>query len=95
MRWRLTNDLGYGWAHSLELKNHIGGTLYHMVFATDNAAGDRIMSSLYARAAQEIPQMRQAATDLRRGQLALNVGDLGAAASRYEYQPPWNPTGRG
>jgi three-Cys-motif partner protein len=44
MRWRLTNDLGYANTHPFELKNTRGGTVYHMVFATDSEAGDRIMT---------------------------------------------------
>jgi hypothetical protein len=40
---RLTNDLGYAKTHPFELKKTGGGTIYHMIFATDNAAGDRII----------------------------------------------------
>ena len=39
LRWRVTNDLGYAKTHPFELKNTRGGTIYHMVFATDNSAG--------------------------------------------------------
>jgi len=55
MRWRLTKDLGYAKTHAFELKNTRGGTVYHMVFATDNPAGDQIMSDLYAKAAATYP----------------------------------------
>lgn len=44
MRWRLERVLGYKFTHTLRLTNVQGVPLYHMVFATDHAAGDRIMS---------------------------------------------------
>ena len=91
MRWRLTHDLGYSWAHSLELKNMVGGTMYHMIFATDNAAGNRIMTSLYARAAREIPDMRRDAIDRQRGQLSFALATDGDPAPPYAYEPPWPP----
>ena len=68
MRWRLTDDLGYHRTHPLELKNTRGGTIYHMVFATDNDAGDKIMADLYRKTARQMPQMRQEARDRQRGQ---------------------------
>ena len=56
MRWRLTEDLGYRRTHALELMNTRGGTIYHMVFATDNDAGDKIMADIYAKAARRSPR---------------------------------------
>jgi three-Cys-motif partner protein len=90
MRWRLTEDLGYAKTHAFELKNTQGGTIYHMVFATDNEAGDHIMSDLYAKTAKAIPAMQREARDRKRGQAALDLGDVDVAAS-YEYAPPWKP----
>lgn len=68
MRWRLERDLGYRHTHAFELRNEQGGPVYSMVFATDHAAGNNIMSHLYARAAERHPQMREEALALRRAQ---------------------------
>lgn len=46
MRWRLANDLDYKSTHVLEFKNSTGTPIYHMVFATDNDAGDRISAEV-------------------------------------------------
>lgn len=89
MRWLLQTELGYVWTHSLELKNEQGGTVYHMIFATDNAAGNSIMGDLYRRAATEIPLMAREAHDGRRGQLAMDVGGF----VEYVYEEPWAPPG--
>lgn len=92
MRWRLENDLGYRFTHPFELKNTRGGTLYHMIFATDNDAGTRIMEAIYADAAKRIPEMLQEAKDRARGQQALDLGiELSASAETYHYEPPWEP----
>lgn len=93
LRWRLTEDLGYKRTHPLELKNIGGATLYHMVFATDNDAGDKIMSDLYAKTARQMPQMRREARDRKSGQFTFELGgELEAAdAATYEYEPPWEP----
>lgn len=91
MRWRLTHDLGYAKTHPFELKNTRGGTIYHMIFATDNAAGDRIMADLYTAAAKKIPAMRQEARDRQSGQGTLDFGDIEYVTATYEYEPPWNP----
>lgn len=90
MRWRLEHDLGYRYTHPFELKNTRGGTLYHMIFATDNDAGTRIMENIYGHAAERVPEMRQEARDRMRGQLALDVG-AGAQTEGYGYEPPWEP----
>lgn len=91
MRWRLTKDLGYAKTHAFELKNTQGGTIYHMVFATDNEAGDQIMSDLYAKTARAIPAMQQEARDRKRGQGSFDLGDVDFVAASYEYAPPWEP----
>lgn len=61
MRWRLETVLGYRWTHPLEIFNERGSSIYHMVFATDHEAGNRIMTDLYRTAAGEFPAMREAA----------------------------------
>lgn len=93
MRWRLSEDLGYTRTHPLELKNTKGGTIYHMVFATDNAAGDAIMADLYAKTAKVIPEMRQEARDRKTGQATLDLGaTFDTREAGYEYAPPWQPS---
>jgi hypothetical protein len=67
MRWRLESVLGYRWTHTFEVRNERGGPIYHMIFATDNEAGHRIMAHLYNRAASEFPKMRSEVIDRRRG----------------------------
>lgn len=91
-RWQLEEDLGYRWAHSLEIKNLGGNPLYYMIFATDNEAGNRIMASLYNKAASELPEMRQEALDKVRGQMTLALDDVEYEPLKvYEYEPPWEP----
>lgn len=89
MRWRLTKDLGYAKTHPFEIQNTRKGLLYTMIFATDNAAGDRIMAEIYSKAAREFPIMQQEAFDRTRGQFALNFGD-GGPVETYQHEPP-NP----
>jgi three-Cys-motif partner protein len=92
MRWRLSEELGYQRTHALELKNTRGGTLYHMVFATDNDAGDKIMADIYAKTASQMPQMRQEALDRKLGQATLDLGVTHEADdTTYHYEPPWKP----
>lgn len=90
MRWRVENDLGYSTTHPLELRNTRGATLYHMIFATDHPAGERIMSDLYTKAARDEPAMRREARDRQKGQSALFLDDLATTAT-YHYVPPWTP----
>jgi len=95
MRWRLERELGYRWTHPFEIKNTVGATLYHMIFATDNDAGTQIMRAIYANAAKDIPEMLQEVRDRRRGQLTLELDApfLDATDAGYQYEPPWEPRG--
>jgi hypothetical protein len=107
MRWRLENVLGYQWTHPLEVFNERGSSMYHMIFATDHEAGHRIMTSLYNRAADEFPAMRDAARRKRhrlseeaQGVSTLFGDDIDIPLSPvargerlYEYAPPWLPYG--
>ncbi len=90
MRWRLERHLGYRFTHPFELKNTRGATLYHMIFATDNDAGTRIMESIYNAAAARVPEMQKEARDRTLGQLSLDIG-VAAVAEGYRYEPPWEP----
>jgi three-Cys-motif partner protein len=107
MRWRLEEVLGYRRTHPLEIFNERGHSIYHMIFATDHPVGDRIMTSLYNRAANEFPAMRAAARR-RRARLAEeavgiqslfgdDVAGVTAPVARsellYEYIAPWAPYG--
>ena len=65
MRWRLENNLGYKNTHSFEMLNTRGVSLYTMLFATDNDAGNRIMSWIYRKAARRQPEMRAQAVAAR------------------------------
>jgi three-Cys-motif partner protein len=91
MRWRIQRDLDYRWTHPLELKNTRGIPLYHMIFATDNEAGTRIMEHLYASAAAEIPAMQKEAADRAIGQQVLDLGLEPPPRAGYRYEPPWEP----
>jgi len=106
MRWRLETLLGYSWTHPLKVCNERGNVIYHMIFATDHEAGTRIMSNLYARAAEKFPEMRAKAQHLRRqieneklGVMKLDLKEdeqaLLAPPKRgerfYEHEPPEKP----
>lgn len=90
MRWRLEKVLGYQQTHPLEIRNLQGGPIYDMVFATDHQAGTRIMGHLYSRAADEIPQMRQAILDERAGALRLFEPETEPLGT-YTYEAPIPP----
>lgn len=94
MRWLLENRLGYASTHPLELRNTRGATIYHMIFATDHPAGERIMSDLYTKAARDEPAMRREARDRQKGQYALPFDDMPVSSTAtYHYAPPWTPPG--
>ena len=107
MRWRLEHVLGYRWTHPLEIFNERGHSIYHMIFATDHDAGNRIMTNLYNTAANEFPAMR---TDARRRRQRLAEREAGvqtlfddAAHGKgplvgprellYEHAAAWTPFG--
>jgi len=66
MRWRLEKVLGYKSAHAFLMKKTDGQNLYHMIFVSDHAVGDRIMCHLYGRGLQQHEQMRKHALIRRR-----------------------------
>lgn len=63
LRWRLETELGYKHTARIPMKMVTNVEIYDMVFATDHPAGFNIMSSLYARAAEREPRMRQEALE--------------------------------
>ena len=90
----LRQDLGYRYTHPFELCNTTGAPVYHMILATDNDAGTRIMSAIYTNAAKTVPEMRQLARDRRQGQQAFSFDvDVAAEQASYSYEPPWEPRG--
>lgn len=108
MRWRLETSLGYRFTHTLRLTNVNGVPLYDMIFATDHKVGDKIMRSVYRKAADRFPNMRSEARARRRDRREREAGStalftheelvqdtpLGANES-YEHAPPVPPYGRG
>lgn len=107
MRWRLEMVLGYRWTHPLEIFNEKGASIYHMVFATDHEAGNRIMTSLYNAAANEFPAMRTMARQRRARleeesqgvfnlfgeQREVSTAAVGSTERLYVHSPPWPPYG--
>jgi three-Cys-motif partner protein len=101
MRWRIERVLGYERTHSLEIKNTSGVYLYDLIFATDNAVGDRIMSDVYNAALAQNERMRQDALERRResrtGESRLfDLGDIRSTSDtdlRYVHEPPERPYG--
>lgn len=91
MRWRLENDLGYQRTHPLEIKNLKGNPIYHMILATDNAAGTKIMSDLYTDAAKEIPKMREEVLSQQRAAQQERLFEMDIEVNPYEYEVPVNP----
>ena len=105
-RWRLESVLGYRITHSFEVKNTGGLPLYHLILATDNETGSRIMRSIYDRAASEHEAMRREAAERRRirrdedrGRPSLfGAGEMAAGSpgdvAPYVHEAPWRPYGR-
>lgn len=76
IRWRIERELGYRFSADLDILNAHGVSLYHMIFATDNTAGERIMMDLYRKAAVEFPQMRRQARERMRQRAEDSAGIL-------------------
>ncbi len=106
MRWRLENVLNYEWTHSLEIFNERNHSIYHMIFATDHAVGDKIMRSMYKKSAREFPRMRQEAKAMsdRRSEEDQGIQTLfdiseealkpvSAKEGTYLHEQPWKPYG--
>jgi three-Cys-motif partner protein len=102
MRWRLERVLGYNSTHTFEMKNTNGSPIYTMIFATDNAAGDRIMRFIYGKAAEKRPQMQgeAAALMLEKREAEAGVAGLFPPLPKlvppdklYEHEPPTTPFG--
>ena len=104
MRWRLENKLGYKWTHPFAVFNESGSPLYHLIFATDNEAGNNIMTYLYKKALEEFPEMQKQAKALRKilerekagEQFLIDPREIPGAEPQpsdetYVYESPWKP----
>lgn len=96
-RWQLEHDLDYRRAHPIEVKNSRGQPIYHLIFASDSEAGDRIMSHLYGDALTRWPQMQEQARRRSPGgeQLTLLEEQESAATFQtkaYAYEAPVDPS---
>ncbi len=58
-RWKVQQDLGYGFTARIPMRMPNNVTIYDMVFCSDHPAGERIMSWLYKAAADREPRMRE------------------------------------
>lgn len=102
MRWRLETVLRYRKTHFFEMKNLGGAPIYTMIFATDNRAGDTIMSYIYGQAAMDQPKMRAEALAKQQAIKEEKSGKPGlfdpppkdmAPGELYQHQPPTRPWG--
>ena len=101
LRWRLQNVLGYKHTLAFDVKN-VRGTLYHLVFATDNDTGFDIMQDLYVKAAREHEPMRREAHERERqrkeGERGIQslfspeeISTGPVPAVEYQHDQPWPP----
>lgn len=98
MRWRLERDLGYASTIPLAVPRGNGQVLYHMIFATDEKVGDRIMTHVLRNAGNALEQMKR---DTKISQMNATTGlfdvepDHLAAINRetsfslHSPLPPW------
>lgn len=105
LRWRLESDLGYAITFRIPMRMTNGTALYDMVFATDHPVGEKIMKSLYSKAAKREPLMQQEAVALRmrvRDSQATQPALFDASAEQmpsknlgvWEPTSSWNPATR-
>lgn len=98
-RWQAETDLGYAYTARIPMRMTNNVTIYDMVFCTDHPAGESIMSSLYQKAAEREPRMREELRLKRLNEVAENslfdvTPDMLASSSdqvRWTHMPPWNP----
>lgn len=90
LRWQFESDLGYKHTIRIPMSMNNNVEIYDMVFATDHPAGLRIMSHLYAKAAQREPVMRQEAIDAQSGQLPLDM-EYSRSLPTWISEPCWDP----
>lgn len=93
LRWQYETRLGYAHTIRIPMKITNGTEIYDMVFATDHAAGLKIMSHLYKRAAEREPKMREEAFQALSGQAALFESDP-SGLPEWKNEPCWDPASR-
>lgn len=95
----LLHGLGYQHTHAIELRARHGSPNYHMVFASDSDAGEKIMRHLYRQAFDAYPEMRAAlAAEREDASGVLRLFDTPTdrtAAPVYEPTETWEPLGWG
>jgi hypothetical protein len=104
-RWRLQTGLGYKQTVRIPMNMANGTAIYDMVFATDHPVGEKIMTSVYHRAAEREPDLMAeslASVRTRREDQGgvLSLFELTPAlvvnggSSKWEHTPCWDPAGR-
>jgi three-Cys-motif partner protein len=68
MRWQLQHILGYRTTLDFQVTNTGGSEIFNMIFATDNVAGEKIMSDVYKSALRRQPELKRRAQLQRRQQ---------------------------
>ncbi|MFR9752584.1 three-Cys-motif partner protein TcmP [Nocardia sp. 004] len=106
MRFRLAEALGYKYTNRIPMRMENGTTIYDMVFASDHYVGDKIMSHLYAKAAEREPAMQREARRLAKMDREHKAGTEGlfeipasaepevSGAILWRPEPYWNPAER-
>jgi three-Cys-motif partner protein len=104
LRWRLERGLGYAMTARIPMRMPSGMPIYDMVFATDHPVGDKIMTSLYRKAAERDPGMRQEAKakamtkrDMKSGQDALfepSPSSISVQTLAWSPTDSWDPASK-
>jgi hypothetical protein len=99
MRWQLERTLGYRWTHPLGVRDLQDRPLYHMILATDNEAGTKIMSAIYSKAVAENPALYDQARQETSGRFRLIPVEQIEPTARLRYGhratlPPLDSSGR-
>jgi three-Cys-motif partner protein len=108
LRIRLERKLGYNTTVRIPMRMTNGLPLYDMVFATDHPVGDKIMTSLFRKAAEREPGMRQEARarasqrrDQKRAEATghtplfeVEASFIPVAGMKWEPSGTWDPTAR-
>jgi three-Cys-motif partner protein len=91
MRWQLEHVLGYRWTHPLQVNDLRNRPVYHMILATDNQAGNDIMSGIYRKITNENPEMYEFARQQQSGQFSLPLEGLPSFTTEGYERPPTLP----
>ena len=87
-RWQLQHKLGYRWTHPLRINDLRGRLLYHMILATNNNTGNKIMSDIYSKTVAHNPRLYDEAKQAISGQYRLMpVEPVASEQQRYQCPP--------